>query len=70
MKRIRSLEGLMLAVRHRRAVCITLPSYTMRTAAAFVIGMPARVVYDYIQRGMFVYPRPPKDQGEPEKIEI
>jgi hypothetical protein len=54
-KRIRSLDGLMAASRARRAVLVELPGYTMRTAAAFIVGMQARVVHMYIQYGMYLY---------------
>jgi len=51
--RIRSLEGLMQAARRRRAVVTLMP--VARMPAAFVIGMPARLVHSYIQRGMYLY---------------
>ena len=56
MKRqIRTLEGLMQAVRHRKAVIVRPGNGNIRIPAAFVIGMPARVVYSYIRQGMYLY---------------
>ena len=55
--RIRSLDGLMQAVRRRRAVVVPSRS-NIRMPAAFVIGMPAMTVLHYIKEGLYIYRAP------------
>ena len=52
--RIRTLEGLMQAVRRKRAIIIPTMAGA-RMPAAFVIEMQARLVHSYIQRSMYLY---------------
>jgi hypothetical protein len=66
MRRIRSLDGLMQAARRRRAVVVPSRS-NIRMPAAFVMGMPAALVWRYIVEGLYIYRRANEKQvGEGE----
>jgi len=54
-KRIRNLYELVFAARARRAVVVRISGEILRMPAAFVIGMPARVVHLYFKHGMYLY---------------
>lgn len=54
--KIKTLEGLNRAALSRRSVVI--PKIGLRMSAAFVIGIPAKVVLGYLRMGMELYPKP------------
>lgn len=58
MKRVRSLSHLMRLANQRRS--IVLPDMSKPKPAAFLIGWPARMVYEALGRGLYVYERKSK----------
>lgn len=56
--KIKTLEGLNRAALQRRSVFI--PKIGLHMSAAFVIGIPAKVVLGYFGMGMEIYPKPSK----------
>ena len=55
-KPILTLDGLMAAVKHKKAVfCPALPCFNHHMAAAFLINMSGTIIYRVIDAGLFVY---------------